>query len=164
VQAMPLPAMQKLIDEAGPPNAHFYWKSSFVTDFPDELIDMLVEHANRAESPLHSLVIEFFGGAASRVAPAATAFAQRKAEYNIQLSAQWTDPAGRDKHVAWARTGAQKLAPFSSGAVLLNYLGNEPPAEIEAAFGDNLQRLRELKRKYDPHNFFQQNQNIMPAD
>ncbi|WP_460908735.1 FAD-binding oxidoreductase [Paraburkholderia jirisanensis] len=155
LQAMPLPAMQKAIDELGPPRASFYWKSSFVTQFSDDLIDVLIEHAGQAGSPLSSIVIECFGGAANRIAPTATAFAHRNVAYNIQISAQWTDRGERDRHIDWARTGGQKLGPFSSGAALLNYVGIGQASEIEAAFGTNLQRLKDLKQKYDPHHFFQ---------
>jgi FAD/FMN-containing dehydrogenase len=164
VQAMSLPMMQKSVDEQGPPGASFYWKSSFVADLSDEVIDLIVDHANRAESPLASMTIELFGGAASRVSPTSTAIALRRPDFNVQLSAQWVDPTDRDTGVAWARAGVQKLEPFSTGAMLLNYLGNESPGEIEAAFGDNLEKLRAVKRKYDPHNFFQVNQNVKPAD
>ena len=34
---------------------------------------------------------------------------------------------------------------------------------VQAAFGGNYSRLTELKRVYDPANFFSVNQNIKPA-
>jgi FAD/FMN-containing dehydrogenase len=34
---------------------------------------------------------------------------------------------------------------------------------IKAAFGDNYARLAQVKRKYDPTNFFSLNQNIQAA-
>ena len=45
----------------------------------------------------------------------------------------------------------------------MNYLGDEGPAAVRASYGANYGRLAELKRKYDPDNFFQFNQNILPT-
>ena len=163
VQPMPFPAMQKLLDDAFPDGTYNYWKSTFVTALSDEAIDLIVEHANRMRSPLSAVVIEFYGGAASRVGTSETAFAQRQAEYDIGIMAQWTDPAEADTHVAWARAMADALHPYSSGRYLLNFLSEESPDTIRAAFGENYPRLAEVKKKYDPTNFFSINQNIKPA-
>jgi Berberine and berberine like len=161
---MPFPAMQRLLDDAFPDGTYNYWKSTFVKELTDGAIDLIVAHANRAQSPLSAVVIEFYGGAAGRVENAATAFAQRQAEYDIGIMAQWTDAAGSDRHIAWARDLSNALKPYSSGGYLLNFLGEEEsPDTIRAAFGSNHARLVELKNKYDPTNFFSLNQNIKPA-
>ncbi len=55
------------------------------------------------------------------------------------------------------------MAPFRSGAYLLNFLGEESDDTIRAAFGTNFERLVVVKTKYDPTNFFRLNQNIAPA-
>jgi FAD/FMN-containing dehydrogenase len=163
IQRMPFPAMQRLLDDAFPERAYNYWKSTFVRELSDEVVDLLVEHANRARSPLSAVVVEFYGGAAGRVGESETAFAQRRAEYDIGIMGQWTDPAEGDGHVAWVRGLADALGPHSSGGYLLNYLGEEGHDTIRAAFGGNYPRLAALKRKYDPTNFFRINQNIQPA-
>ena len=163
IQRMPFPAMQKLLDDAFPDRAYNYWKSTFVTELSDEVIDLVVEHADRARSPLSAVVLEFYGGAAGRVGKTETAFAQRQAEYDIGIMAQWTDPAEADTHITWARGLADALTPYSSGGYLLNFLSEEGHDTIRAAFGENYPRLTELKRKYDPTNFFSINQNIQPA-
>jgi Berberine and berberine like len=134
-----------------------------VKELSDAAIDLIVEHANRAESPLSAVVIEFYGGAAGRVENAATAFAQRQAEYDIGIMAQWTDAAESERHIAWARDLSDALKPYSSGGYLLNFLSEESPDTIRAAFGSNYPRLVELKNKYDPTNFFSLNQNIRPT-
>lgn len=77
--------------------------------------------------------------------------------------AQWTDPAEVDKHTAWARAFSDALKPHSSGAYLLNFVGEESPDTIRAAFGSNYARLADLKAKYDPTNFFSLNRNVKPA-
>ena len=44
-----------------------------------------------------------------------------------------------------------------------NYLAYDETGDpVSAAYGPNYQRLRELKTKYDPGNFFHVNANIPP--
>ncbi|MEJ0096148.1 MAG: FAD-binding oxidoreductase [Methylocella sp.] len=162
IQPMPMPAMQKLLDGGSPDGSHNYWKSTFLKELSDDAIDAIIDYANRAESPLSGIVIELFGGAAGRVGAADTAFAQRQAEYNVQIAAQWTNAAESEKHIGWARAASDALKPYSSGAYMLNYLGDEKPDAVKAAFGSNYKRLAELKTKYDPTNFFSLNQNVEP--
>jgi FAD/FMN-containing dehydrogenase len=163
VQAMPFPAMQKLLDAAFPDGTRNYWKSTFIKELSDAAIDVVVAHANRMQSPLSGVVVEFYGGAAGRVGPTETAFAQRRGEYDIGFMAQWTDPAEDAAHMAWARDAWEAMRPHSSGGYLLNFLSEENPDVIRAAFGDNYERLAQLKRQYDPTNFFSLNQNIKAA-
>jgi FAD binding domain/Berberine and berberine like len=162
IQPTPFPTMQKLVDEMSPDSTHNYWRSTVIRDFSDEVIDLIIEHGNRMESRLSRIVIQFFGGAAGRVAPADTAFAQRQAEYNVGIETQWTDAAESEKHIGWTRTLSDALRPYSSNGYLLNFIGDEEPDTIRAAFGSNYARLVELKTKYDPTNFFSLNQNVAP--
>jgi FAD/FMN-containing dehydrogenase len=162
IQPMPFPQMQSLLDDAFPSGNQNYWKSTFLRQFSDEAIDVLVEHANSATSPLTVIVVEYYGGAASRVGESETAFAHRGAEFDIGILAQWVDPKESPQHIAWARGLFEALRPLSSG-YLLNFLGEEDDETIRSAFGPNYKRLREVKKKYDPENFFRLNQNIEPA-
>ena len=163
VQRMPFTAMQRLLDDAFPDGAHNYWKSTFVSELSDEVIDLLVEHANKARSPLSAVVVELYSGAADRVGRAETAFAQRQAGFDIGVMAQWTDAVEGEGHIAWTRAMAAALEPHSNGRRLPNFVGEEDAATIRTVFGENHARLAELKKKYDPTNFFRINQNIQPA-
>ena len=88
IQPMPFPMMQKLVDEMSPDGTHNYMRSTFIKHLSDEVIDLIIEHGNRMESPLSRIVIQFFGGAAGRIGPADTAFVQRQAEYNVGIETQ----------------------------------------------------------------------------
>ena len=163
VQRLPFPAMQGLLDMAFPDRSYNYWKASFVPKLADDVVDLVVEHGNRMRSPLSAVVVEFYGGAPSRVSAAESAFAQRRAEYNIGIMAQWVDPAESATHIAWAREMYDALEPYSGGNHLLNFQSEAGDDLIRAAFGENYARLAEVKRIYDPTNFFSLNQNIQPA-
>ena len=162
IQPMPFPQMQSLLDGSFPAGNYNYWKSTFLRELSDEAIDVLVEHANRATSQLTAVVIEYYGGAASRVGVSETAFAHREAQYDVGILTQWTDPGESQRHIEWTRSLADALRPYSSGAYLLNFLDEEGDDTIRAAFGENYRRLVEVKNKYDPTNFFRLNQNIKP--
>jgi hypothetical protein len=70
IQRMPYPTMQKLADEFNPDNAHNYWRSTFLKELSDEVIDLIIERANRSESPLANTIIQLYRGAMSSwVAP-----------------------------------------------------------------------------------------------
>jgi hypothetical protein len=163
IQPMPFPQMQSLLDGAFPAGNQNYWKSTFLRELSDDAIDLLVEHANRATSALTAVVVEYYGGAASRVGVSETAFAHREAQYDVGILTQWTDSGESQRHIEWTRGLADALRPYSSGAYLLNFLHEESDDTIRAAFGENYRRLVEVKNKYDPTNFFCLNQNIKPT-
>ena len=163
IERMPFPQMQSLLDDAFPDGTLNYWKSTFVQEFSDEAIDLLVDHAQTMTSPLSALIIEYYGGAASRVAVSDTAFGHREAQYDIGIMSQWVDDTDSERQIEWTRKVADALQPFSSGAFLLNFLGEESDEVVKAAFGPNYERLVAIKNKYDPGNFFRVNQNIPPT-
>jgi FAD/FMN-containing dehydrogenase len=65
--------------------------------------------------------------------------------------------------MAWARSTHAALKPFLAPMRYLNYLEEDAVDPAAVAYGPNLAKLRELKKKYDPDNFFRQNVNIVPA-
>jgi FAD/FMN-containing dehydrogenase len=76
----------------------------------------------------------------------------------------WTDPAELKQNIGWTREFFEAMRPFFSGGVYINALGLDEGAErVRAAYGENYHRLTDLKRKYDPTNFFRLNQNINPS-
>ena len=68
-----------------------------------------------------------------------------------------------EKCIGWARGLAQVLEGFGASDTYVNYLGEEGAAAVRASYGPNYERLAQLKKKYDPDNFFHFNQNIAPA-
>jgi len=163
MQPMPLAAMQGLLGPSFPDGNQNYWKSALQGELPDDAIHAIVAHGNRMSSPLSALVLEYYGGAAGRVAADATAFPHRELPWDILFISQWTDPQETATHRDWARSGEELLQPYSGGAHLLSVLDVEGEAVVHSAFGSNLPRLSAVKKKYDPDNFFRVNQNIEPG-
>jgi FAD/FMN-containing dehydrogenase len=56
------------------------------------------------------------------------------------------------------------LAPWSTGAVYLNFIGDEGADRVVAGYGrQNYDRLAAIKAEYDPGNVFNRWHNIVPA-
>lgn len=163
VEQMPFPAMQSVLDDAYPDGTRNYWKSAYVKGLPDAAIDILVEQAKGMTSPMSALLIEFHGGASTRSASDANAFAQRRSDYLIGFMPQWTDASEDADHIAWARGAWNAIQPYAERGYLLSYLSEDEQHNVPEAFGSNYDRLRQLKKTYDPANFFSINQNIQPA-
>ena len=156
--------LQSMFDPGVPHGWHRYWKSVEVPLLTDDAIDTLVEHASAQTSPKSYCIVFQLGGALARARADDTAFSQRDAGYNVNINAVWTgdDPEG-ERHVAWARDYFSAMQPHARGRVYLNFLGDEGAERVRHAYGDRqYRRLVELKREYDPTNFFRRNQNIEP--
>ena len=164
VGPMPYPAMNMILDKGFPPGALNYWKSSFVRDLDDAVIDVMVDRFAVCPSPMSGMVIEPYHGAVTRVSVSSTAVPHRERGYNLLIVSEWLDPTTNDRNIAWGRDTYAALTPYLAARRYVNYLDADERADaVSAAYGSNYARLRELKRKYDPENIFHLNQNIAPA-
>jgi len=163
LHVMPFPALQSMLDGAYLPGSRNYWKSAYLTGLSDAAIDTIVDQSKGMTVPGSAMLLECFGGAVHRQPSDATAFAQRASDYLLAILPMWSDPADDAAQIAWARKAADAMKPFASGGAYLNYIPEGDDDVVRASFGANLPRLRELKAKYDPRNFFRLNPNIAPA-
>ena len=109
------------------------------------------------------IVIEHFHGAACRVAPTATAFPHRDPGFNLVLTGQWQDPADTPANVQWVQDTLAALEPYTAQRTYMNYVAQDETDRLDAAYGPNVARLRDVKRRYDPDNLFRLNLNIPPS-
>ena len=159
---MPYCAMQRQIDMSYPKGRRHYWKSAFLKDLTDNVIDLMIEIVSTSPSPLNTLLLESHGGAVARVANDATAFGHRDAKFNLGIFGISENPAIDAEQMAWAREGWQKIRPYSTGGAYVNY--QSEGEDVHAAYSDaRFQRLGAIKAQYDPANLFRFNQNIPPA-
>ena len=149
-----------MLDLAAAPGTCSYWRSHRLPALPGAVLDL----AASLTSPLSLLNGWVIGGAASRVAPDATAVGPRTPGFELRLIANWRpgDPAA-DEHRAWVRAGWERLRPHADGQYA-TFLSDEGPAGIRTAFGDRLTRLTALKDRWDPHNVFRLNPTITPSE
>jgi FAD/FMN-containing dehydrogenase len=164
LEPKPYTALQSMFDPSVPHGWHRYWKSVELPLLTDDAIETLVEHASMQTSPKSYCIVFQLGGAIARHGADETAFSQRDAGHNVNINAVWTedDPHG-ERHVAWARDFYSALQPQAVERVYVNFLGEEGADRVRHAYGDQqYTRLVELKRAYDPTNFFRRNQNIEP--
>jgi hypothetical protein len=140
----------------GPPRAPFaeYLKSPFVERLTPNLIEAIM-------AAKRSIGLGFCGGAIADVAPAETAVANRTELFQLGIRAFWENPADADKSRAEVENIWDSLHPFTTG-----FYANLTCADQNAMkdnFGPNLPRLVQIKKQYDPHNFFRLNPNIRSA-
>jgi FAD/FMN-containing dehydrogenase len=161
---IPYPAMNALLDAGYPRSALNYWKSSFLDDLDDQLIDVAIERFESTPSPLNAILFEHFHGAATRVGVTDTAVPHREVGYNVLLPSVWMDPADTENNVAWTRATFDLFSPYFAGRRWLNYFSDDDGSDaIRAAYGPNYDRLVDVKRRHDPENVFHLNHNIDPS-
>ena len=163
VGPMPYPQMNTLLDAGYPTGSLNYWLSSFTRGLPDALIDAVVERFASVPSTMTTILFEHFHGAVTRVAPTDTAVPHREPGWNLLIPSVWTDPAATDANIRWTRETHTALSPHLAERRWLNYLGDDQANDaVQAAYGPNYDRLREIKHRYDPANVFHHNHNIAP--
>ena len=163
VAPVPYATVQNLLTGIFQPGRQHYWKAGFFQALSDEAIETTVDFfAANVPGFFAAIAIEHLGGAVSRVSPQATAFGHRDAQHSLLVLRMWEDPADSEKNIEWARRCYGAVEPFLKG-VYVNYLGDEGEARVKSAYGANYERLRAIKEKYDPTNFFRLNQNVKPA-
>jgi FAD/FMN-containing dehydrogenase len=163
VGPMPYPVMNTILDAGYPAGALNYWLSSFTRGLPDELIDIAVARFAAVPSPMSAILLEHFHGAVTRIGATETAVPHRDEGWNLLLPSVWTDPTDTEANIAWTRGTFAAMRPHFGTGRWLNYLGDDQAHDaVRAAYGPNHERLREVKRRYDPKNVFHLNHNIAP--
>ena len=156
-------AWQKAFDPLLTPGARNYWKSHDLTELKDGAIDTLIDYSGRLPSDATEIFVAHLGGAVNRLPTEATAYPHRDVEFVINVHARWDTPEEDASCVGWAREFFDASAPFATGGVYVNFMPDDEEDRTTGAYGPNLQRLGEVKGRYDPENRFRVNQNIMPA-
>ena len=153
---------QQVLDPLLTPGMRNYWKSHEFLQIPDAMIDVIMDFASRLPDPQTELAFAQLGGAIQRVPNDATAYSHREPNFLINVHTRWDAAANDSKCIAWARDLIKALAPFSTGAVYVNFLTSDEEDRVKMAYGANLAKLVAAKKKYDPTNLFRMNANIRP--
>jgi FAD/FMN-containing dehydrogenase len=155
--------VQRAFDEDYPDGRRYYWKSAAVAELSDPVIDLIARFTERRPSPLSTVDIWALGGALRHEPAGGSAYAGRAASYLVNPEANWDDAEADAANLTWARELVHTLHPHTVGTYL-NFPGmlEEGERQLQAAFGDHFERLRELKQRWDPDNVFRLNHNIVP--
>ena len=152
-----------MFDTTAPHGLCYYCIWEYVPALSDALIDTLAELAWGTVTPDSYTILFHLGCGVVRQVPEGSAFEDRRAGHAVNIDAVWSEPARAPACISWTREMWEAVRPYSTGRVYVNFLGEEGQDRVRAAYGEaKYERLRALKRKYDPTNFFRLNQNIRP--
>ena len=163
VGPMPYPALNTAFDGLVPPGLQHYWKANFVQELTDEAIEAHLVHGPKLPTVNSTVHIYPINGACHRVAPDASAFAYRDANFATVIAGMWPDPNENEANTAWVRDYYDATAPHSEDGGYVNFMAEDDQDRIRANYRQNYDRLAQLKGRYDPGNLFRYNQNIAPA-
>jgi FAD/FMN-containing dehydrogenase len=153
---------QMMFDPSFPHGWSYYIRSCDVAALTDDVIDIAVEHGSSISSPVTSVAMWQMGGAVGRIDDGDTAFNGRRAGFTFNINGNSKTADTFDAEREWARNYWSALAPHHT-SVYVNFLMEEGEERVRQAYGAaKYDRLKTLKRKYDPANFFTLNQNIKP--
>ncbi len=159
----PFLAHQAMFDPSFPHGWWYYYQSCDVAELTDEVIDITVEHSMRIQSPLTAFPIWHLGGAVARIGEDETAFNGRTVGHTFNIGGTTETAEGFDEEREWVRDFWSTLEPYHT-SVYVNFLMEEGEERVRQAYGaKKYDRLKALKRRWDPDNFFRLNQNIKPA-
>ena len=161
VARKPWVVVQSEHDPDSPPGRGYYMSGGRITELLPALLDFAVESIKLPGAELGKISLTQHGGASARKPMNSTAYASRDASHNFVVRAGWDDPKQAAARTAWQKQTWAKFAPFSSG-LYANLNAAETDVKARSAYGDNLDRLVEVKTKYDPKNLFHLNPNIVP--
>ncbi|MBE9012555.1 FAD-binding oxidoreductase [Pseudanabaenaceae cyanobacterium LEGE 13415] len=114
------------------------------------------------QTPSKNIVLQFdsYGGAIAKIPSDATAFPHRQVLFNIQYQTYWTKPQDQTAHINWVRNFRAAMQPYVTGGCYINYCDRDLKNWQTAYYGNNWQKLKQVKQKYDPDNFFNFEQSV----
>jgi hypothetical protein len=160
----PYVQLQSLLDATQPKGRRYYWKSEYLPGVAPALCDRIISHAARFRSPHSAIILFQLAGALNTLPAEHAAVGNRDARYVLNITSAWQAPEDDAVNVEWARNVWNDLKSFSTGGNYVNFqTADESADRLQAALGAGLSRLRQIKAKWDPANFFRTNRNIPPA-
>jgi hypothetical protein len=161
VRPIPYPEIYPPEDESYHPVSAGH---AFFVDAVDEAsVRTILERLESWNATMRVAQIRVLGGAMARVPNDATAFAHRDRPFMVTLASLFEDAAERPRHQEWIESFAAELQRGPTGTYV-SFLPDVGPERIREAYpGRTWDRLRDVKRTYDPSNVFRLNQNIPPA-
>jgi hypothetical protein len=162
VQEMSFLALQTMADSDFPHGRRYYTKSGYFRSLGDEAISTMIDSLATMPSRFSEIELAYLGGAPARIAADETAFGDRSAPFVINILSNWIAPTEDADNINWTRDLFNRLRPAMVPGVYVNFMSGDEGDRVSEAYRNRWERLRAIKAKYDPHNFFHLNQNIPP--
>jgi FAD/FMN-containing dehydrogenase len=146
------------------PKVSAYGHNGFVDELTPADYAEILERLQEPVAQMRAVQLRTLGGASARVPDDATAYAHRSRRIMVNVGTAFMNPEDRPAAQAWVDSVAGRIHGDDQTAYV-NFLGDEGPERVRLAYpGGTWDRLREIKRRYDPDNLFRMNQNIPPSD
>jgi FAD/FMN-containing dehydrogenase len=161
---MPYPAVQSMFDAVYPKGMQWYWRGDFVKTLPDAAIDAHLAQAAKTPSELSLMHLYPIDGAVHRLGKTDTAWNCRDATWSMVIAGIDPDAKTAGAVTEWTKAYWDAVHPFDLGGAYPNFMmDDESDGRLKATYGENYARLAAVKKKFDPRNLFQVNQNIRPT-
>ncbi|KAJ3864737.1 hypothetical protein EV359DRAFT_72860 [Lentinula novae-zelandiae] len=147
----------------GKAGRQWFIRSALINSLPDDIIHQTVLKFD--DTPVGcTWLFELAGGAISEFEDTCVPKSQRETLFTVAALHQWdmgiNDPRCITTAEEWI---AETLKPIQAGGPFPSFLGrHEAPSRTISAFGSNWDRLKELKKTYDPTNVFRNS--LWPLD
>lgn len=154
--------VQSQQDHRYPHGWRYYLKPGHLDVLGTAQVDAVLAAADAMPDGDVQIEMLTLGGAITGVAEDATAYPRRSAGIAFNVTGGWPDPERDAEYIGWARQTHQALSGVGTTGAYLNFLGAEAP-DLTAVFGaEKLERLRAVKRTYDPHDLYRPAVHIAP--
>ncbi|MEJ2689012.1 MAG: FAD-binding oxidoreductase [Deltaproteobacteria bacterium] len=160
----PYVQLQSMLDATQPKGRRYYWKSEYLPNIQSALCKKFIEHGEKIPSPHSAVILFHLGGALNALNAWHSPVGNRETHYVLNIAGSWEQEAEDKVNIEWVRQAWSEMKEFSTGGTYINFLAeDEGPERMEAALGNGLERLSEIKAKWDPQNVFRINRNIPPS-
>jgi FAD/FMN-containing dehydrogenase len=137
-----------------------YWRGGSLRELSDASVEQVASFIEQAPDGCSLGLGHYMHGQVCRVAQDVTPLIRTAGQVTYFFNAGWADPNRGEAHMGWVDRSWAALRSFSSGGAYINYLSVENQTAVKASYGENYDRLVNIKRRYDPSNFFHRNRNI----
>jgi FAD binding domain len=144
IGAIPYCTLQSMLDAAFTPGNRGYWRSYFIPELSDGVIDAIVECTAEGVPgiPGSAVFLEHMHGAVRRRGQHESAFANRAAAYSFGIFTAWADAKQDEQNIRWTRSFGDRIRPLSTGGGYVNYMTEDEGEErVRATYAGSYERL-----------------------
>lgn len=140
--------------------AFFKTKNSFVSKpFPPDALNVIERYLTQMDYT-DTFSLDSMGGAVRRKTPTDTAFVHRDVTEWLLINSHWRDENVGPRKIAIITSLYNEIQPYLTPQVYENAPDLALVDPLRSYYGENLSRLRQVKRIYDPENVFNYSQSV----